>query len=168
MHNFHSSPGSYWILCQDEGGADSDIQFYNNTIPFTIAEGVAYQLSFWARASTPIDTIAFNLMRQDNPWDHYSQTVTVPCLITENWQPYEVGLLAIGSSDHARVNFWLGRYLPAGDTLYVDDITLCPWMAGGLVEDVGNLIFAGGTLGCGRRVRYAGQLNSQGCFFYYL
>ncbi len=163
MH--HSAPASCRIRCQTAGNSPSHIQVYVS--PFTIKQSTFYRLTFWAKATKPVTIHMPHLMKSGKPWDRYSSATTYTNrAIGTDWTRCEQLYHAAVTADDARLTLFLGTELPAGVSLWIDDVEMAECEGGKVLPaDVGNIIFDGETL-CGVKVWEPGDLKRPGQYWY--
>ena len=163
--DFHSPPASCGIVCNASGAQRSHIQFYTGRFP--ILEGRMYALAFWAKADTPFDLGTPVLMKSGPPYSGYSwNSPAAAYRVGTDWKRYEAMYVAKQSAEDARLTFFLGGSMPAGSTLWLDDVELEVCNATGmLVCDVGNIIFNNEAF-CGVKVWNEADLDETNEFWY--
>jgi len=97
-------------------GTDWHIEFtqYNRSL----TNGVNYDVTFWARASTN-RPITLSSQKGSPNWDNYGLIQVVP--ITTNWQQYIVTFTATATVNDARLQFFVGA---TTGTVWLDDVHL--------------------------------------------
>lgn len=159
----YSSPASCAIKCNAQGRIASDMQFF--TTDLAISQAQYYRFSFYARATQDFKIDGVELMQHGAPWDtYYSSKSVLKMQIGREWQFYQVFFKANKDTKNARITVYLGKSMPAGTVLYIDDISFKK-VDDILPSDIGNLIMNKETQ-VGVKVPYESDLNSQGRFWY--
>ncbi len=97
-------------------GRSGGIEFTQSKRP--LEQGKSYNLTFWARASQPMELRAVSSKGSPN-WDNYGLSQTVP--LTTQWQPVSLTFEANRTVQDARIQFLVG-----GQTgqVWLDDVSL--------------------------------------------
>ena len=84
----------------------------------SLEQGRSYSLTFWARASQPMELLAVSSKGSPN-WDNYGLSQTVP--LTTQWQSVTLTFEATRTVQDARIQFLFG-----GETgqVWIDDVSL--------------------------------------------
>ncbi len=153
------------IECATPGTSGSDMQCF--TAPFPIESGKAYMLVFRARSGAPLRMAAPTLMRSGSPWSPYGHWAGGGGFaLADEWTTCTCYYAASQTANDARLTFFLGTALSAGNRLSLDAISLRECRADGfLLSDVGNIIFDG-EKSCGVKVWEPKDLDMQGKFWY--
>jgi len=97
-------------------GTDWQIEFVQHNR--SLVQGVAYDLTFWARSSAP-RFISVSSQKGSADWRNYGLYQRLA--ITTNWQRYSATLAANETVSDARLQFFLGE---TTGTVWVDDVRL--------------------------------------------
>jgi hypothetical protein len=147
---YATSPGGLKLFCSNVGNATSSIQLYN-TAGLQIENNKWYILSFKAKASSRFKLPDINLTQMHSPWSSYTSgegdnplwtlypfdegvdsavwssypfgEVGDTPIITTEWKTYNVFFHTNQAANDARITWLLGNTLPAGGTLYIDDVS---------------------------------------------
>ncbi|MCC7493958.1 MAG: hypothetical protein IT204_16495 [Fimbriimonadaceae bacterium] len=135
--------------------------------PFTVRAGQLYQLQFRARADRPVRLPAPALHRSGPPYTRYARgPLPEAVAVGSTWTDCRVWFPGTVSASDARLTFHLGGdRLPAGSTVWIDDLALREASGAVLSADVGNLIFDAGPT-CGVKRWSAADLRATGDFWY--
>ncbi|HEO71642.1 MAG TPA: hypothetical protein ENN80_10295, partial [Candidatus Hydrogenedentes bacterium] len=145
--HFATGPAGYRITCHASGERPNHIQFSASRFP--IERNAVYRLRFSARASEPFEMYQPIIMKSGRPWTHYARPYDPRNFpVTIEWTVYTHYYAGIEWEEDGRLTFFLGDGLPAGTTLYLDDIRLERLEGELLPRDVGNIIFDHGPV-CG-------------------
>lgn len=162
--HFETGPGAYRIACKASGSEPHHIQFYTSGIP--IERGAIYRLTVAVRATEPFEMYQPAIMKSGAPWSRYAQPRNPRNIsVTTEWAVHTLMYGAIETAEDGRINFVLGKALPAGVTLFLDNIRLERLGAGLLPRDVGNIIYDHGPM-CGVKVWNREDLDQQDEYWY--
>ncbi len=84
----------------------------------TLEAGVAYELTFWAKASSP-RTMQVTSLRNAPDWEPFGLQANVP--VGADWAPHTLPFVATRGGSDARVQFLLGA---ATGSVWIDDVSL--------------------------------------------
>ena len=151
---YDTSPASYTVSCSAGSTTNSDIQLYSGN--FSVRKGTYYKLTFRARSSggsgkvvSGIKHVVARLTQGASPWGDYTAELSAADIkIGAIWTTYTVYFRANASAADARLTFFLGTALSAGQTFSVDSLSLLALTSASLPEkDVGNIILNGTNVG---------------------
>lgn len=158
------SPGAIRIACEASGSEPHHIQFY--TSGFAVERGGMYRLTMAVRASAPFEMYPPVIMKSGAPWTRYAHPRNPHNMpVTAEWAVHTMTFGAVEDAGDGRLNFVLGGCLPAGVTLYLDNIRLERLGAGLIPRDVGNIILNHGPR-CGVKVWNREDLDQQDEYWY--
>ena len=161
---FETGPAAYRIACKASGSGPHHIQFYTSGIP--IERGAIYRLTMAVRASEPFEMYQPTIMKSGHPWTRYAQPRNPRNLrVTTEWTTQMLMYAATETAEDGRINFVLGGNLPAGVTLWLDNVRLERLGSGLVPRDVDNIIYNHGPK-CGVKVWNREDLDEQDEYWY--
>lgn len=120
---FDTAPAAYKLTVTNSGTAETDVYVYSNDLP--IEADKWYKLSFRAKANQTFTIPNIKLVKTTDISTSYEAVVEngSPSISTD-WQTYEVYFLTTNTmAADARINFNLGKTVPAGCVLYLDTLS---------------------------------------------
>jgi hypothetical protein len=126
---FFSSPAGLKIVCVKSGDAASDIQLRTGR-QLKVEAGKTYEFSFYAKS-----TQAFNA----EEIRHMGGSIG-PVSFNTRWTKIYLQFTASSTTDNGNIVMSLGRYFPAGSSLYIDNVSFKEFEYKPLM-DVAFLIF---------------------------
>ncbi|MGI6461907.1 MAG: choice-of-anchor Q domain-containing protein [Candidatus Hydrogenedentales bacterium] len=160
----NGSSGAMRIACRASGSAPHHIQFYTNGL--AIERAGIYRLTMAVRATAPCEISPPVIMKNSAPWTSYAHPRKPHKIsVTPEWAVHTLLYGAVETATDGRLNFMLGDALPAGVTLYLDQLCLERLGEGLLSRDVGNIIFNHGSH-CGIKVWSREDLRQQDEYWY--
>ncbi|HOF38669.1 MAG TPA: carbohydrate binding domain-containing protein, partial [Candidatus Hydrogenedentes bacterium] len=164
VESVNGSSGAVRIGCQASGAKPHHIQFYTNGI--AIERGGVYRLTMAMRASEPCEISPPVLMKNSAPWMRYANPRKPHNIsVTSEWAEHTLVYGATATAADGRLNFMLGGAVPAGVSLYLDQIGLERLGEGLIPRDVGNIVFNHGPH-CGVKVWGREDLRQQDDYWY--
>lgn len=118
--DFVSPSGSLQLNITASGSDASSIQLMSRT-PVSLVAGKVYQLSFQAKATQSFTMNRMHIHKGSSPWTGYGVFDSTP-LITTSWKEYTILFRATATATDGSFRIYLGNALPAGHSLYFDDI----------------------------------------------
>ena len=118
---YDSAPASYKVDISKSGGTFASIQL-QSTIRMNIISNHLYELTFRAKASTPITLPNVSLKQGNSPWTIYSdEEWNIP--ITADWQTKTLTFKANATASDAVIIFYMGK-VPDGTVIHFDSLSL--------------------------------------------
>lgn len=128
--DFHSGIASAKFTCDIAGNSFDDLQIYS--FPdigngFNVVAGEVYSLKYWAKTSKiggfALETTKMQM--KSEPRTNLTSVVTNSTpTITTTWAQHESLMYCNLTSDDGQIRWQMGTTLEAGETLWLDDITL--------------------------------------------
>jgi fructose-specific component phosphotransferase system IIB-like protein len=120
---YNSAPAAAAISVVSTGASNADIQL---EVPnLSVTNGFTYQLTFSAKSTAAFTMTRPSIIKQTSPYTNYSSsTSSFSGAITTSWQTFTITYVANANANDAAINIFLGASLPAGATLYMDDVNL--------------------------------------------
>ncbi|MBC8001703.1 MAG: carbohydrate binding domain-containing protein [Opitutaceae bacterium] len=119
---YESSPACAGITVSVPGGAASDIQFVTNGL--SITAGKVYRVSFRVRATAEFTLSPARLVSPTPPNADLGLAAKAPGgAITNTWSTWTTEFMASTTRQDAMLAIELGHSVPAGASVYFDDIT---------------------------------------------
>ncbi|MBC7227449.1 MAG: carbohydrate binding domain-containing protein [Thermoflexales bacterium] len=104
------------IIVTDTSGTDWHVDFNQN--PLSLEQGVAYDLTFWAKADRP-RPLTLAASKNAPNWDNYG--LWRQLTIDTTWRPYTVTFQANATVNDARIQFFAGAVT---GTVWLDNVQL--------------------------------------------
>jgi hypothetical protein len=117
-----SSPASLQVECISTGTSIGSLQLIKKG-ELTIEAGKEYQLAFYARATTEFAIGALYIHKATSPYTNYGTFEVSRPVISTTWAEHKIKFTATHSATDASFRIYLGNSLPAGQSLYLDDIS---------------------------------------------
>jgi hypothetical protein len=114
-----SSPSGLQIQCVSTGTSESSIQVMSKS-DITIEAGKVYILKFNAKATAEFSIGRLYIHKGASPWTKYVSFGS-PAIKT-SWNQYEFKFTASHTATDGSFRIYLGNSLPAGQSLYLDDV----------------------------------------------
>ena len=92
----------------------------SSRIDITLAEGVEYEFTFWAKAEAP-RPIRICTQKQSPDWDNFGLYKIID--IGTDWRQYSATFIAHANTNESRLQFQVGD---TTDTIWIDDVSLRP------------------------------------------
>lgn len=141
-----TADGGLRIACAQPGTAGNHLQLV--TLGLSVRAGEFYVLTLRARASAPVRLGQVVLHAPGPPWTRYAATMAGPLAVGTEWADVTVRFQSVRNADDGRLTLYLGGALPAGTTLWLQDLKLqratCS-QAQPLSLDVGQVVCDGGA-----------------------
>lgn len=129
-HDYISSPASMQATCTSNGTSNSSLQLITGGA-ISIESGKKYELSFYAKATVKFNIGKLYIHQGSSPWTKYGAFDELSPKISTNWEQHKIKFTATHSAADAQLRFYLGNSLPAGHSLFLDDVSLAE-----ITEDV--------------------------------
>jgi len=116
-----SAPASMQVHCTANGTNISALRLITGG-KIAVEAGKQYELTFYARATIGFTIGRMYLLKTSFPYTHYGSFEVVSPQVTEDWQRHKIKFTATHSASDAQFMMYLGRNLPAGQSLFLDDV----------------------------------------------
>ncbi len=120
--DYYSSPSSLRLDCTSNG----DVPYYLQLISdnFALEAGKEYQFSFYAKATTEFAIGNLIILQSAYPFAEYGTFSDTNPTVSTQWSKVNVKFTATNTAADASLRIYLGNSLPAGESLFIDDISL--------------------------------------------
>jgi|GEM_PF-1600425 len=118
-----SSPASLQVECISTGTSIGSLQLIKKG-ELTIEAGREYELVFFAKATEEFAIGALYMHKATSPYTNYGTFEVSRPVISTTWGEHRIKFTATHSASDASFRIYLGNSLPAGQSLYLDDISL--------------------------------------------
>jgi hypothetical protein len=139
--SYDSIPASLKITVTKSGTTGgSQIQLYASGIQ--LINNKCYVLRFKMKATNPFNMEKIILFKDGAPYtEYYSLKSPTNFAITTEWQSFTVLYRANTTASDARINFSLGKVVPANTSVYIDSVSFQQFKNDSLFSEAGSLIF---------------------------
>ena len=132
--DYISAPGSLQISCGSNGTSVSSLQFIS-LADMSVIAGKEYELSFYAKATTAVELRKFVIIQRKSPYAHYGAFENIIPVVSQDWKQIKVKFTASQTANDASLRIYLGNTLPAGQSLYFDDIAFSEYSEAPVAKD---------------------------------
>jgi parallel beta-helix repeat protein len=120
--NYISSPTGMLVNCTANGTTVSSLQLITGGA-ISVEAGKEYELTFYAKATVEFYIGRLYIHQGITPWTKYGAFEELSPKITTNWSEHKIRFTATHSAADAQLRIYLGNSLPAGQTLFIDDVS---------------------------------------------
>jgi parallel beta-helix repeat protein len=120
--DYVSSYGSLQAKVTANGTDPSSLQLISKG-QIALVAGKVYQMTFSAKATVGFTMGRMHIHKGTSPWTQYGSFDVIP-VITTSWKQYSMKFTASHTTSDGSFRIYLGKVLPAGQSVYFDDFVL--------------------------------------------
>jgi parallel beta-helix repeat protein len=132
--DFISSPASLQANCTANGVEVSSLHLITGE-NIALEAGKEYELSFYAKGSVDFTVGKLYLNKATYPWTKFGSFEILSPAITKSWDQYKIKFTSTHTANDAQLRIYLGNSLPAGQSLFLDDVVFAEMIPGGNAEN---------------------------------